>query len=620
MDLISDKWTSPRDAHRPRGRLAAAALVLALFFGTGTAVAEGPGAAGDGKGQHLTLEPYAFEARGEERVDAELGRLVVEENRSSRESREIELVFVRLPATGEMPGPPIVYLAGGPGSSGIAAGRGARFRLFDDLRKLGDVILLDQRGAGMSTPIDPEECPIARRHPFDRPLELERHLEVVAEVAAACASYWSEAGVDLEAYDTLESVEDLEDLRLALGAETIRLLGISYGTHLGLAYMRRYPGRVSAAVLAGIEGPDDTVKLPSQFESQLEQLEALIARQRGTDAEPLRDLMRRVLDRLERQPVTLRIVQVAGPDRETQLVVGRREVAHVTMDLLRDPQTMIQVPVLYQSLDEGDFTDLAGTLLGLRTVGGLEAMPEAMDAASGISKQRLRRLEAEDAETLLGSGLLQANVVLSTALKVSDLGPDFRSPVRSDVPTLFISGSLDGRTPPGNALRTMEGFSAAQHLTVVNGGHGDDLLLATPELESAIGDFLSGRPVSSIQIELRPPDLTQVRRRVPLSPRQAALYVGEYERAPREIWRILHHVTVESLGSEGEILFSNATLQIRWGGNGFPFHPFSDTGFYIDFPWFLDVDFHVETDASGNVSYLVFEDAAGETVRMEKVH
>ncbi|MFP3941614.1 MAG: alpha/beta hydrolase [Thermoanaerobaculia bacterium] len=553
-------------------------------------------------------------------MPAQLGRLVVPRNRSRQGSQTIELAFVKLPAIDEAERPPVIYLAGGPGGSGIEAGRGSRFELFDALRKTGDVILLDQRGTGRSTLPDPEECPITRTYPLDRPIELEPYLELVEEVGRACRRYWEEHGVDLSAYDTVESVADLEALRRALGAERIDLLGISYGTHLALAYMRHHPDRVRRAVLAGVEGPDHTVKGPEQFDAQLRRLEELVANEEPDGLDPLRERIETLLDRLSRQPVTLRIVQVEGRDKETTLVVGRRGLAELTMDLLRDPATMVQVPQLFERLAGGDFTDVAGTLLGMRTIGGLQAMPEAMDAASGISRGRLERLRSHDAHSLLGSGLLEANVALAQGLGVEDLGTEFREPVTSDVPTLFISGSLDGRTPVSNALEVMKGFSEAQHLVVENGGHGDDLLVGTPELAAAIVDFFAGRKRTPPRVVLPAPRASEVPRRIGLSEEEAARYTGEYERRPREIWRILHNKTVETLGREGEVLSRNATLQIRWNGDGFPFHPTSERNFFIDFPWFLGTEFRFELDASGAVTHLSVEDGRGDPVRMEKVH
>src|SRR3954467_8348305 len=90
------------------------------------------------KAGDLRLEPYSFEATNREKIDAQLGHLTVPENRPNPKSRLIELAFVRFKSTSANPGPPVVYLAGGPGSSGIGAARGTRFPLFMAMREVGD--------------------------------------------------------------------------------------------------------------------------------------------------------------------------------------------------------------------------------------------------------------------------------------------------------------------------------------------------------------------------------------------------------------------------------------------------------------------------------------------------
>jgi len=100
----------------------------------------------------LKLKPYTFENDKKEKVESEFGTLFVPENRSNPQSNLIELAFVRFKSTAQNPGPPIVYLAGGPGGSGIGAATGSRFPLFMALREIADVIAFDQRGTGYSKP------------------------------------------------------------------------------------------------------------------------------------------------------------------------------------------------------------------------------------------------------------------------------------------------------------------------------------------------------------------------------------------------------------------------------------------------------------------------------------
>ena len=69
----------------------------------------------------IKLKPYNFENSKGEKTPAEFGTLLVPERRSDPQSNLIELAFVRFKSTAKTPGPPIVYLAGGPGGSGTGA-------------------------------------------------------------------------------------------------------------------------------------------------------------------------------------------------------------------------------------------------------------------------------------------------------------------------------------------------------------------------------------------------------------------------------------------------------------------------------------------------------------------
>jgi pimeloyl-ACP methyl ester carboxylesterase len=61
--------------------------------------------------------------------------------------------------------------------------------------------------------------------------------------------------------------------------------------------------------------------------------------------------------------------------------------------------------------------------------------------------------------------------------------------VRSKVPALFISGSLDGRTPISNAEEVRNGFANSAHLILEGASHGDDLFLSSPAILEAVLSF-----------------------------------------------------------------------------------------------------------------------------------
>src|SRR5690242_7901654 len=184
-------------------RMSSYKCVLLLLF-LATSISAQP------KASTLKIKPYTFENDQKEKVDAEFGTLLVPENRSNPQSNLIELAFVRFKSTAKNPGPPIVYLAGGPGGSGIFTAQGSRFPLFMALREIADVIAFDQRGTGYSKPN--LGCFDRLSLPLDVAPTREAAIKELREQSRNCASYWRDIQrVDLTAYNTNESADDLED-------------------------------------------------------------------------------------------------------------------------------------------------------------------------------------------------------------------------------------------------------------------------------------------------------------------------------------------------------------------------------------------------------------------------
>src|SRR5262249_5849614 len=85
-----------------------------------------------------------------ETIPAELGHFDVPQNYRHPSGKTITLAFIRFKSTEANAGAPILYLAGGPGTSGTTYATRPKFEPYLTLRQFGDVIALDQRGTGLS--------------------------------------------------------------------------------------------------------------------------------------------------------------------------------------------------------------------------------------------------------------------------------------------------------------------------------------------------------------------------------------------------------------------------------------------------------------------------------------
>jgi len=448
-------------------------------------------------------EPFKFAIQGTT-VEAELGRVIVKENRAKADSKLIELAFVRLKSTAPKPGFPVVYLDGGPGSSAINLAQVPDYmRAFQKLREVGDVILLDQRGVGRSRPfltrLSSEPLPtdiFAGRAKAQT--EFTRRFKEAAE-------FFKSQGVDLSAYNTRESAHDVDDVRKALGVEKINIVGYSYGTHLGLACIRYHGDKINRAVLIGTEGPDHTEKLPMTSDNAVRRLAKIVAAdpEIGPKAPDLYATLQRVLKKLEKEPAHVTVTDRRA-NKPVELTVDHDGLRFLIRIDLGDTNDLPVFPAWFVTMDRGDYSILArfAERRYNQFGAGMPIMTVMMDNASGATEKRRRQIEREARTSILSDMMNYPSFFIPGISEGTDLGDDFRSAIRTDVPTLFFSGDLDNNTQPFQADEVRRTFKQSTHIVIANAGH--ESMLTDERCQQAMTDFLNNRDVSGVKIALPP--------------------------------------------------------------------------------------------------------------------
>jgi len=449
----------------------------------------------------------AFEARSGQTADAQRGSFMVPENRSDPDSRMIRIEYVRFPATGNASGSPIVYLSGGPGGSGIGTAKGPRFPLFMAMRAFGDVIALDQRGTGASN--DLPTCESSQIDPDETPLSDADYLTRHKLAADECLAFWDAEGIDIHGYTTRESVADLDALRKHLGADKISLWGISYGSHLSLAALKEMDDRIDRVVLASIEGLDQTAKLPARTDAYFDRLQATVDQDPALSAQypNIKAMLRRVHSKLDAAPVMLSVPLKDGSN--APFLLERRDLQQLMSGMIADPQWAILGLGIYAELDAGGSTGITSIMARFIDPGAAisyRPMTFAMDVASGAGPSRTAEIVRQAETSLLKDYLNFPMPHLDNYVPGLDLGDAFREAPISDVPTLVLSGTLDGRTYPESGREAVSGLSNAHIVTLNNAGH--NLFMSSPEVTALIEAFMRGEAMTTdtITVEIPEPD------------------------------------------------------------------------------------------------------------------
>jgi len=191
-----------------------------------------------------------------------------------------------------------------------------------------------------------------------------------------------------------------------------------------------------------------------------------------------------------------------------RVVLGRFDLEQLVIGMLGDRAGLERLPRTLLDIDRGRFSsplvqEAAAEIVEERTASIGSAMSFATDCASGASPQRLAQIERETRLGMLAHLDFPIPDVCP-AWKIPELPPGDRTLVHSEVPTLFISGTLDGRTPPGNAEEVQRRFPNSRHILIEGGGHGNDLFVSSPDIQEVMVVFMKTGRLVKDRIQLPP--------------------------------------------------------------------------------------------------------------------
>jgi pimeloyl-ACP methyl ester carboxylesterase len=416
-------------------------------------------------------------------------RFTVPESRGTASNRTVGLPVVILRSPSTPPDePPVLHLMGGPGQpAGIETGEQVAEwrRLLDreDWARDRDHVLVDPRGVGLASP----RLRCAALSDVRLMLALERlkadpaaHDAALRRAVETCRDGFAEAGVDLAAYDTPASAQDLIALRRALRLSRWTVYGISYGARLGLELVRRDAGGTHAAILDSLP-PPDVATMAALLPNLARSLELLYADCRADPAcarayPDLRRELERTAATLRARPVTLDLREPAGR-RTARLTVDDGIFLQLVEYGLIMSDWLPFLPGIVTDAAHGG-TALLGHLAARMLFDGYYDGDANALALSTLCREELpfnppaAFAEAREKQPLLRGLDVEQAMRAQCAVWPSGTAPAaFRQPVRADVPVLLINGAYDTRTPPAFAERQAALLTGARRIVLRDRGH-----------------------------------------------------------------------------------------------------------------------------------------------------
>lgn len=420
----------------------------------------------------LHLKPCTI---GKAKIPAQCGTYGVYENRESQSGRIIQLNLVVIPAV-HPSHRAAAEIAGGPGE---AVTRFAPFFLGGDAGKTApalhqtyDFIFMDDRGMGSSNPLP---CNFA---PLNDPATYFRYL-FPPQLVAQCRAQ-SQQTHDLSHYNTNNAVDDLDDIRAALGYDKMTLFGGSYGTLFSMVYMRRHPEHVESVVLDGV-APPGFQPLPGEPMGAQKAIDDLFVKCRTNAAckahfPQFRQHFDALVQRFSAGPVNVPVRNLAT--KQMQTVALTKEVFVDTLrHVLYDPEGASFVPFVVERAYRNDYAPLARIMqfvivgFSLDLNDGAYLAYSCADMMPFVSEAAVRYSAAH---SFAGDLRIRAQEKACSIMGVPAMPASFNAPVRSDLPVLMILGSDDPATPAHYGLAALHYLPNGRAVMVKGGGHGAD--------------------------------------------------------------------------------------------------------------------------------------------------
>src|ERR1041385_2564309 len=416
------------------------------------------------------------------------GTFEVFEDRERKAGRKIALKIVVYPATGpDKAADPLFYIPGGPGSSATEDAPYVAQQMAK-IREHRDLVFVDQRGTGGSNPLN---CS------FFNPGDLQSYLGDYFPLpdVRKCLEQL-EPKANLKLYTTPIAMDDLEDVRRALGYGKINIIGGSYGTRAAQVFLKLHPKSVRAIILHGVSPTNQS--MPRDFPQHTERaLNGVMAECTADKAchEAFPNLeaeKKHVLEQLLRGPIEVDLKR-GTMNESVRISLSRDLVAEAVRYMLYQPASASRIPLFLHLAAQGNFIPLANAALNYRqnlVATGSNGMYLSVTCAEDLPFIKPGEGERNGANTFLGDYRLRQQRAPCALWPRGKVPGNYAAATTSNVPTLILTGQWDPVTPPIYGDTTAKHLAHSLHVIVPHGGHGFGGLTGLECIDNLMSSFI----------------------------------------------------------------------------------------------------------------------------------
>jgi pimeloyl-ACP methyl ester carboxylesterase len=342
-------------------------------------------------------------------------------------------------------------------------------RLLRRVNEHRDLVFIDVRGTGRSNPL---ACPEAAD---EGPLQAHFEPFLSEAYVRRCLEHQT---ADVRFYTQPFAMDDVNEIRGALGYGAINLYGASGGTRQEQIYMKRHGGTVRSVVMHGVQAMDGEMPLPFSraFEDGIRGLIDACAqdpdcRSRYPD---LRGDWERLKARFESGPVEVTVAHPRTQQGE-RVRISKGVFADGLRHMLYNLGAAATLPSEIHRAARGDFGPFVRRKLEQSTrwaqvlSHGLFITATCAEDVRFIDEDDVQRATAG---TFLGDyRVRQQQAACRIWPRGEGIDDDFQQPVTLDVPVLIISGAFDTATPPSEAARVAQHLPDVRHVVFPNQAH-----------------------------------------------------------------------------------------------------------------------------------------------------